>query len=262
MRTFGIARSRIAGFLGLVGIAVLAFASASLADGSVSVSLTGVGNGANGPGQGTTLGNVYVDPYFGTVGGLGSNVPIICDDWSNNTYMNESWTATVTSATNVAGGSPMFGSSNQNLYNEAVWLATQIMASYNNGNYTAQIEYSFALWMLTYGQNGTYAESPSPTVYLSEYGTPTEISQATIFYEEAAGLDGYAGEAGFNAAGWEILTPVAGSSNPSQDGTPQEFLVYTPEPSTILLLGLGIAGLFLLKWRRRGNAGAGPMVAA
>jgi PEP-CTERM motif len=238
-------------------VTVLVFASPSFAD--TSMVLTGVGDGA-------TVGDVYVDPYTATVGGV-AGVSVICDDWSNNTYLNESWMANPLSATAAStSGAPMFGN-NQTLYNEVTYLASQLML--NPTNTTDQAEYSFAIWALTYGANGTTEESPAPLTYLAENVSGSEYQATLVLICEAEGgycaANGqtYAGEANFNAAGWEILTPEAGTSMPSTDGTPQEFLTYvgTPEPSTMLMLGLGIAGLFLLKRRQR-NAGSAPVLAA
>ena len=56
------------------------------------------------------------------------------------------------------------------------------------------------------------------------------------------------GETGFNGAGWSILTPTNGGS-----GEPQEFLVYTPESSAVILFGADMLGLAALAFffRRR-----------
>lgn len=234
-------------WIGLVAsaFAVLVFASASFAD--TSMTLTGVGDQA-------TLGDVYVDPYTATVG-TSTNVSVICDDWSNNSYLNESWTATAMSASTVGNsslGTPMFGN-NQSLYNEVAYLASQLMA--NPTDPTNQTEYSFAIWALTYGANGTTEETPAPLTYLAE-----NLSGGTSNSEYIAVVNdmNYAvsNESGYNSAGWEILTPDAGTSTPVSDGTPQEFLTFvnTPEPSTILLLAMGIGGLFLLKRRQSQSA--------
>ncbi len=227
---------------GLLGLAVSALAVSlfgTVASADTTMQLTGVGDQV-------TLGNVYVDPYTATIG-TATNVPVICDDWSNNTYQGEQWSATVASASTVSTtGTPMFGN-NQPLYNEVAYLAAQIWA--NPTNATIQTEYSFAIWELTYGANGTYKDPTDPLAYLASYN-PTEASAASGFLSYAE-----ANEANYNSAGWLILTPEAGTSVPLSDGVPQEFLTYvnTPEPSTILMLALGLGGLLML-WRRKQNA--------
>lgn len=230
----------------LTVVAVLFLASASFAQTTTSMDLTGVGDGA-------TLGDVYVDPYTATVGGV-AGVPVICDDWSNNSYLNETWTATVINAATVGNtslGTPLFGN-NQSLYNELAWLGSQLLA--NPTNTTLQTEISFAMWDLTYGVNGTGEESPTPLTYLSENltnGTSnSEYTQTLQLISEAAG------EANYNSAGWEILTPV--DTDPINGGgsasdPPQEFLVYTPESSAVILFGADMIGLLGLAFvfRRR-----------
>src|SRR5690348_17547289 len=65
---------------GLLGLAVSALAVSlfgTVASADTTITLTGVGDQA-------TVGNVYVDPYTATIG-TATNVPVICDDWSNNT---------------------------------------------------------------------------------------------------------------------------------------------------------------------------------
>ena len=244
----------------LTVVAVLFFASASFAQTTTTMDLTS-------PGNGTTLGNVYVDPYTATVGGV-ANTTVICDDWSNNSYLNESWTANVNTISSLGGkltNAPMFGN-NQPLYNELAWLGSQLLANYaakpTLAQQAAQTEISFAIWELTYGVNGTTKDSTAPAAYLSEYlsgGTSNAeyIAAQTYLCEATGGCQGYAGEAGYNASGWEILTP--NSSDPICNGGPcpsspaQEFLLYTPESSATILFGadmLGLLGLAIV-FRRR-----------
>ena len=218
------------------GILVLACSAA--AQSTVSMTLTGVGDGQ-------TLGDVYVDPYTATVNGI-ANTTVICDDWSNNSYLDESWTATLLSVPSIGSsspGTPMFyNGSNQGLYNELAWLGSQLLA--NPTNPTTQTEVSFAIWDLTYGVNGTTEESPAPLTFLADNlqggVTNSEYTATTTLISEAAG------ETGYNAAGWEVLTPVSGTSIPLADGIPQEFLVYTPEPSGAMLLGVDMLGVAFL----------------
>jgi hypothetical protein len=216
---------------------------------TTSMTLTGVGDGA-------TFGDVYVDPYTATVGST-ANVSVICDDWSNNSYLNESWTASVMNVSTVNNstlGTPMFGNS-QSLYNELAWLGAQLLA--NPTNTTAQTEISFAMWDLTYGINGNN-ESPSPLGYMQEilgtgYAT-NSLYEGTEGYISAA-----QGEGSYNSAGWQILTPEAGTQNQGYD-TPQEFMTYSPssapEPSQFGTLAADLLLLMVavLVFRRSGLA--------
>lgn len=235
--------------------ALLLFASASFAQ--TTLTLTTAGDGA-------TVGDVYVDPYTATIGP--SSVPVVCDDWSNNTYIQETWTAnvaTITSSGLPSGASPMFGN-NSTLYNEVAWLATQLMTLPNTGNATTQAEISFAIWELTYGQNGTNEEMPSPTSYLATYAPGDQSAVNTYLAEaQAAVANGYIG------SGWSILTPntsdsITCSGSPCPTTPPQEFLVETsllpnggpvqaPESSTVILLGADMFGLLglVFVYRRR-----------
>jgi len=192
----------------LTGVSLLFFASASLAQTTTQITLTGVGDGA-------TLGDVYVDPYTATVGGV-TNTPVICDDWSDNTYLPETWTANVNTISTVyTGTSPLFAYSktgNPNgtktpgtLYAEAAYLASLLL---NNTNSTQQGEISFALWELTY----PYApnpESTSPSQYLANMSSSLPsgfLNQVSYYLGQAAG------ETNFNTSGWEILTPNTNDS--------------------------------------------------
>jgi len=234
--------------------AVLVSASASFAQ-QTSVVLTGTGN--NTVEWGSSAG-VYVDPYTATVGGV-ANTTVICDDWSNNSYVGESWTANETNLTAVTSGSPMFGnnSSAQTLYNELAWLGSNLLANYSASptasQTAAQIADSFAIWQLTYGANGTYKDPMAPTT------TNFPINQTAVTNQINAAVTAVNG--GYTGAGWEILTPntsdaitCTGSGCPSGAlGVPQEFLVYTPQSSTIVMLGADLLGVLALAFffRRR-----------
>jgi len=240
------------GFLLIAALFVCA--SASFAQ-TTSMYLSGTGDNATVWNGGS---GVYVDPYTATVGGV-SGVSVICDDWSNNSYVGESWTANVTTLASLNAGTntnaPMFGTSPSNvtLYNEIAWLGTQLLA--NPTNYANQVAASFALWELTYAYNNPQ-ESPDPTSFLA--GSNAASYQAcaapctsvnSLLANAAAAVSG-----GYTGSGWEILTPIAGTvQNPSDQGLPQEFLVYTPESSSLILFGADTLGLLALAFvfRRR-----------
>jgi len=240
--------------------AVLVFASATFAQ-TTSMTLTGTGN--NTVEWGTGFG-VYVDPYTATVGGV-PNTPVICDDWSNNSFVGESWTANVTNLTAVSSGSPMFGNNaaGQTLYNEVAWLATNLLANYSSSpsaaQTAAQIADSFAIWQLTYGANGTPVDPTAPTTTYFP-----SLDQAAVTAAETNAANAVAG--GWVGSGWQILTPntsdpvtCSGSGCPSPNnaatlGVPQEFLVYTPEASTMVMFGAGLLGLLAMAFFFRRNA--------
>jgi hypothetical protein len=230
----------------LTVVAVLFFASASFAQTTVDV--TNVGDGVavyNSSGTG-----YYVDPYGGTVGGVAST--LICDDWADNSNLNTPFQANISSITptGITGSTPLFGN-NPGLYNEAAWLASQLLG---NTNATSQAELSFALWELTfphYPYSPGEADPESPFAFLGTNNN-TILAGAQAYLCEAAGssVSGCtgAGEASYNASGWEILTPTMGSNQEQQ-----EFLVRTPESSAVVLFAadmLGLLGLAIV-FRRR-----------
>jgi hypothetical protein len=151
------------------------------------------------PGSGANLAGIYTSPYDGSING-GSTLPIICDDFADETYQSETWQANVTSlgslgqstedstlrwgysSTNPAGnvsGSVTLGSSTYTwslsqtaAYEVAALLSIEILQSTPPGS-TAQQDLSYALWGLfdptgTAGDPGAFAWLSSPS-FGSEY---------------------------------------------------------------------------------------------
>jgi hypothetical protein len=213
----------------LTALAVVFFASASFAQTTTKITITGVGDGAN-------LDGAYVDPYNAVIGTGSSAVSTyaICDDWSDNTSVGQSWTANVynlATAGNSSNGNPLFGN-NQGLYNELAWLGTQLLA--NPMNTANQDVISFAMWELTWSSY-PYAPEAPPSIGSEQQAVTAELNLANT-------------HTNFNGSGWEILTPTPGGP-----GEPQEFLVYTPESSAVVLFGADMFGLLGLAFvfRRR-----------
>jgi len=243
----------------LTAVVVLVFASASFAQ-TTSVYLSGVGDGATVWNGGS---GVYVDPYTATVGGV-QGLSVICDDWANNTYQNESWTANVTTVSSLGSSTvPMWAASSTftqaQLYDALAYLGSQLLA--NPQNATNQVEVSFAIWELTYSAGITNSvpktDTSNPTTFLAGSSYSGLQSAITNLIGTALATAGSAGN-GFNAQGWEILTPVTNdpitcSGGPCPVTPPQEFLVYTPEASTIVMLGADLLGILALAFffRRR-----------
>jgi len=236
----------------LAAVAVLLFATASFAQ-TTTVTLTGTGDNA-------TVSGVFLDPYTATVGST-TGMSVICDDWANNSYVNEQWTANVTTVSSLGSSTvPMFGASKagspysftqSQLYDALAWLGSQLLA--NPKDTTNQTIVSFAIWELT-----NYATRNS-TLPITDSSDPTTVlggSQQTsvvALIQQALGIA--TSSTPFNAQGWEILTPTGASCTSGCPTWPaQEFLVYTPESSTIVMVAADLLGLLALAFflRRRG----------
>jgi PEP-CTERM motif len=201
-------------------LALLVATPRAFADGT-SMYLSGAGDNAPY--------GVYVGPYYATVNGV-ANTPVICDDYSHDSYIGESWTANLSTSSNMSD--VRFNPAN---YDELAYLAN-ILFGLNGSNNAEADALQYAIW------------------YLDD---PTDVAAAIGgygFFSDSTDVDGVAywrNQAALNATPADlsdilIYTPTSG-------GNPQEFLVQTPEPGVILLLAIGLAGLFLLK-RRQSSA--------
>lgn len=202
-----------------------------------SMTLTGAGN--NG-----AIADVYVGPYQGTIDGV--STPIICDDFYDDTYLNESWTATVSTFSNLS--QTKFGASDITQYEEAAWLAQQLVnpsstcPDMSAANCAGDIQ--FAIWEVF--DNG------QPFSLLSGHN----LQNAEWWLNQAETQTFTAGE--FSDV--TIYTPTGCSAN-CGGGLPQEFLtvstdppVATPEPSELALLVMDfscVGGLLYLLHSRR-----------
>ena len=213
--------------MGLLSLLYLMRAAAPARADSFSMELTGVGDGAHALG-------VYVSPYQGTITDTTTHTQIysgyvICDDFDTESYLSDPFNVTSTNAGNLNGSEkfksplttgPSAGYTVQQNYNAVAWLANQLLLPSNVTNSVAQTNYSFAIWDIMDG-NTTDPDGSA-------------ISLITQAYDHVT--HGYIG------TDVTVYTPSPISAS-------QEFLVVTPEPSTLLLfstglLCLGFAGFF------------------
>jgi PEP-CTERM motif len=170
-----------------------------------------------------------IPPYGGTLNG--QSTEFYCVDFSHDITAGMNWTAAVTPVT-VGGNysqtflgnssSPTYAGSNANAGNDYLLFAYILTEMGQTTNQTTQAEDQWAIWSFT-----DQGYDPYGSANLASIIANAESNLST-----------------FNPAGWEILTP--------DDGTyGQEFMINTPEPSSILLLGLGLGALFMLKRRQR-----------
>ena len=218
-------------FLGVV--ALLCCASGAFAD-TVNMTLTSPGS--------NVLGGVYVNPYTASINGV--SVLVICDDWADESFTNESWTATKTNLNPLGSGVKWNGTTvgtvtlgAQQEYNAMAWLATQLLNNPNKNcppgaNCVGDI--SYAIWQLT---------NPSANPFSRLTGS--DLSNARSWLTAALGEENY------KSSGWEILTPITATAscpgypnNKCPSAPPQEFIAIThvPEPSSLMLLGLSALG--------------------
>jgi hypothetical protein len=220
----------------LVGLGMLAVAPAGFAQ--YTLDLTGVAPDS------ATSGNVYVSPYQGTITLTATGKTIysgfmICDDYTTNSSLNTPWSATST-ASGALNGTQKFGSvvfegvtySEQQAYNAAAWLATQLVLPGNVSNAAIQSNYSFAIWnIFDAGAAGKNAQAIAlEQTALTTYDNTVQSSVS-------------------------VYTPSAG--NPKGVNQSQEFLVVSPVAAPEIApasaasgLALLLGGLALLRGRR------------
>jgi hypothetical protein len=211
-------------------LAVLAsgcLATSAFAD--VSMTLTGVG-------QGNVMAGVYTSPYTGTIDGMPTT--IICDDFADDSFMNESWKATVSTVANLVA--PRFGLQQQS-YDAAAALSIQLLQTSD----PTQLGYlSYAIWDVFSDSNVKTYLGASNTIYTTAHSMAQNALSQTYAPGQFSNVLVYTAIAG-------TATGCPGASCPVN--SPQEFLVVTPEPPAPALLAVylsSLAGLIFL-FRRR-----------
>jgi PEP-CTERM motif len=219
----------------LAAAAVFGFAPSAKADG-----MTLTGTGPNGAAFG-----VYVGPYTATING--TPTPVICDDFADESFLNESWNASVLSLADVTASSSVKWASQASSYDNAAWLTLQLIGAPNKSQADA---IQFAIWDLfdPSGVSSYLAGFSGGTSFLSDATDPNGVK---YWLNEAAGSNLDPSE----LASFLIYTPTSCISN-CKGSLPQEFIVKTPEPGGFLMLGAGLAALLWFKRRELGATAA------
>lgn len=211
----------------LLFLALLFAAPAALADGTpVTMTFVGV-NGIND-------GAYYVSPYQGLMASNGQNslVTLFCDDFNNEVTWNQIWQANVTQLSS--------GNLSNTRYGNPADVALLMGQNPYYATYTAAQLYAQAAW-LTMQFNQYLSSDPAQIIALQyaiwdlfDPNAPTNPgAQAWILSAE----QNY-GSVDLN--NFEVVTNVGPLT---LTGQVQEFIVPTPEPGTLALLGIALMGL-------------------
>ena len=197
---------------------------------SVTMSLTDAGN--------NILGGVYTSPYYATIGSS-TNVPVICDDFVTESYLNAPFQADVTTFAQLVSGTnpletPKWCTSGTSVvecsaaaktpdlqgYATAAVLAAELMTMPNRTgtNATIAAEYSYALWDVF--DPGLISLSGTTGVTTDKYNT-----DGTLTSDDIKAALNYLALAEAVAAGKTDLTQITINGRPIESLT-----IYTPSP--------------------------------
>jgi hypothetical protein len=261
-------------YLTAAAFALVLLVTRPLAAQNVTFNLTNVGSGD------PSLDNIYTSPYTGNING-GATIPVICDDFADESFIPEEWTALASSlsptstsvngnlkwgTSNVVDGTaPTIGSVNEfswdltqtQAYDVAAILSIDILNSTQGS--MAQQDLSYALWGLfdptgTAGDLGAFAWLNSYADYSDQSAAESDLSSALGQVNSAITNNTLGSILGnYNVTIYSYVSPSNGGMTPLCGGSacsqlpPQEFIsVTTPEASTPVLMAMDLLGFMAL----------------
>jgi hypothetical protein len=229
-------RFALAGFMLVMFLAMMA--PAAMAS-TVQAKLTGVGLGESSDGY-------YIDPYTGTINGLPTNGEnFFCVDFNHESNIGDTWTAYVTPMTSSDFSDTYLGAkygsaTGKIMYEEMAAVVEHFPTVASGGTYVERVTATWVIWDISVDDMGKDATT-------NFFGsTPADLAEFAAYESDYKTYENIANAYGSdNFSGWEILTDTKGKD--------QEFLVYVPEPNSLIFLGfslLMVAGAVTLKVRK------------
>jgi hypothetical protein len=227
----------------------------------------------NSAGSGANLAGVFTSPYTGTVNG-GPTIDVICDDFADNSYVPETWTAFVTPMSSLTSGTTdtdlrwlnttgaTMTEDSQTLnqtqaYEVAAVLAIEIVQAPSGSQ--AQEDLSYALWGLFYPTG--VPDNTGAFTWLANAGDTTDLANAENYIDNAVNFvlnpsNSAQVQADVNSATIYSYDPAANPNGPvcgsgaCVTSPPQELITITPiaasEASTPILLAVDLLGFIAL----------------
>lgn len=168
-----------------------------------------------------------IDPYKAYIGGSTTPTLIWCVDPDHGVSPGQKWTANIST---IGGGlgNTYLGAAGATAYGAMAWLITQFQSATTT---IQKQELQAAIWEIAEGAPGSTGDF-----------SVNNVSSAFI---NAVATDVTNADNNALTSGFEILTDTQGQV--------QEYIVLTPEPSTLLLLGTGLLVFVLLSRSKRAN---------
>lgn len=224
---------------------VLCGASSGFATTTLTLASTGPAN----------LGGVYTSPYIATINDSSTgalNSAVICDDFSDDVYLGETWSVTATSLAALTVSTPVMYQGQIGNYITAAVLAEELIGL-NSPTSTEAKALSYAIWSV-------FDPGSLNAITNAVYNTTTGETYAEAVQQMVSDAAG-SGRSLASFTDVTIYTPLAmtngqWSSNCSSCGRPQEFLtVSMAEPAAPVLLIVDLLAVFSLVWFVRRKQG-------